>query len=63
MEVVVFALPLMLVNYSVVVISGVDWDNRFYIPMESGIVVLAGFGAGKLIQESINFFFSSGDEA
>ena len=39
----------MLVNCGVVVISGVDWDNRFYIPMESGIVVLAGFGADKLI--------------
>ena len=63
MEWVLFAMPLVLVNYSVVVTSGVDWDNRFYIPMESGIVVLAGFGADKLIRESINYFFNSGDEA
>ncbi|WP_258099783.1 hypothetical protein [Marinoscillum pacificum] len=63
MEWVVFALTIVLNNCGVVIISGVDWDNRFYIPMESGIVVLSGYGADKVIQESINYIFNSGNEA
>lgn len=40
-----FVLVIILVNCLLVSISTVDWDNRFYIPMEPVIVLIAGRGA------------------
>jgi hypothetical protein len=31
-------------------VSAVDWDNRFFLPMQPGIVLLAGGGGGYLIR-------------
>lgn len=44
-----FTLVVVILNCSLIGISTVDWDNRFYIPMEPGIVLLAGGGAARLI--------------
>lgn len=40
-----FVMVIILVNCLLVSISTVDWDNRFYIPMEPVIVLVAGRGA------------------
>ncbi|MFZ6012384.1 MAG: hypothetical protein ACOYXT_18720 [Bacteroidota bacterium] len=40
-----FVLVVIAVNCALIGISTVDWDNRFYIPMEPGLVVFAGGGA------------------
>lgn len=37
-------LMLIIVNCCLIGISSVDWDNRFYIPMAPGVVLLAGGG-------------------
>lgn len=39
-----FVISVVLANCILIAISTVDWDNRFYIPMEPGIVLLAGGG-------------------
>jgi hypothetical protein len=44
-----FALTAIILNCGLIAISSVDWDNRFYIPMEPGIVLLAGGGAAALV--------------
>ena len=44
-----FALSAIILNCGLIGISSVDWDNRFYIPMEPGIVLLAGGGAARLV--------------
>jgi len=44
--VVYFVGAVMLLNGALIAISTVDWDNRFYTPMEPGIVLLAGGGMG-----------------
>ncbi len=41
-------------NCFLIGIATVDWDNRFYIPMEPGIVVVAGGGAAYLYHKIIN---------
>jgi Dolichyl-phosphate-mannose-protein mannosyltransferase len=41
----VFIITVVVVNCGLIAVSTVDWDNRFYIPMEPGIVILAGGGA------------------
>jgi len=41
----IFALTVIFMNCALIGVSSVDWDNRFYIPMEPGIVVVAGGGA------------------
>ena len=46
-----FILTVVAVNASLIGISTVDWDNRFYIPMEPGIVLLAGCGLSILISK------------
>jgi hypothetical protein len=38
-----------IINCCLVGISSVDWDNRFYIPMEPAIVLLAGGGVSYFI--------------
>ncbi|HMG89339.1 MAG TPA: glycosyltransferase family 39 protein [Chryseolinea sp.] len=43
-----FVLTAIILNCGLIAISSVDWDNRFYIPMEPGIVLLAGGGAATL---------------
>lgn len=43
-QVNIFIVSVILVNCLLIGISTVDWDNRFYIPMEPGIVLLAGGG-------------------
>lgn len=42
--VVYFVSAVILLNGMLIAISTVDWDNRFYVPMEPGIVLLAGGG-------------------
>lgn len=44
-----FAAATIILNCGLIAISTVDWDNRFYIPMEPGIVLLAGGGAAALV--------------
>lgn len=45
----IFVISVILVNCLLIGISTVDWDNRFYIPMEPGIVILAGGGGIVLL--------------
>jgi hypothetical protein len=40
-----FTIAVIILNGCLIGISTVDWDNRFYIPMAPGIVLLAGGGA------------------
>jgi len=44
-----FVLTSIILNCGLIGISSVDWDNRFYIPMEPGIVLLAGGGVATLL--------------
>ena len=44
-----FVLTTIILNCGLIGISSVDWDNRFYIPMEPGIVLLAGGGVATLL--------------
>ena len=44
-----FVLTSIVLNCGLIGISSVDWDNRFYIPMEPGIVLLAGGGVATLL--------------
>lgn len=46
-----FIITAAVVNILLVAISTVDWDNRFYIPMEPGIIFLAASGAGKVFNQ------------
>ena len=46
----IFAAATIILNCGLIAISSVDWDNRFYIPMEPGIVLLAGGGAAMLVR-------------
>ncbi len=47
-----FTMAVVILNCCLIGISTVDWDNRFYIPMQPGIVLLAGggvaYGIGRL---------------
>lgn len=45
-----FVFTVIIVNCSLITTSTVDWDNRFYIPMAPGIVLLAGGGATAVIK-------------
>jgi hypothetical protein len=45
----VFIMTVILVNCGLIAISSVDWDNRFYLPMEPGLVLLAGGGAAYMM--------------
>jgi hypothetical protein len=40
----VFIIAIIFLNCIIVGFSTIDWDNRFYIPMEPGIVLMAGAG-------------------
>lgn len=44
-----FVISVIVINCALIGMSTVDWDNRFFIPMEPGIVLFAGFGAFKII--------------
>lgn len=46
----IFVLSTILINCLLISISTVDWDNRFYIPMEPAIVLVAGAGAAYVLQ-------------
>jgi 4-amino-4-deoxy-L-arabinose transferase-like glycosyltransferase len=46
---VVFVLAVVILNCVLIGISTVDWDNRFYIPMEPGIVLITGAGILKMV--------------
>lgn len=37
-------------NIALIFITAIDWDNRFYVPMEPGIVLFAGGGVAALWQ-------------
>jgi hypothetical protein len=43
-----FTLSVVIANCALIAISTVDWDNRFYVPMQPGIVLMAGGGASYL---------------
>jgi hypothetical protein len=44
-----FVVSVIVVNCALIGMSTVDWDNRFFIPMEPGIVLFAGYGAYKFL--------------
>lgn len=44
----VCTLVIIILNCCLIGISSADWDNRFYVTMEPGIVLLAGGGAATL---------------
>jgi hypothetical protein len=44
-----FTIVVVILNSCLIAISTVDWDNRFYIPMEPGIVLLAGGGVAYVV--------------
>ena len=46
--VVYFVSVVILLNGALIAISTVDWDNRFYVPMEPGIVLMAGGGMASV---------------
>jgi hypothetical protein len=46
----IFTAVMIVLNCCLIAISSVDWDNRFYIPMEPGLVLLAGGGAAYSIR-------------
>ncbi|HEY8934556.1 MAG TPA: glycosyltransferase family 39 protein [Cyclobacteriaceae bacterium] len=50
----VFSVTVIVVNCALIGMATVDWDNRFYIPMEPGIVVFAGGGVLWIIQQVLN---------
>ncbi|AYB31806.1 hypothetical protein D4L85_15070 [Chryseolinea soli] len=43
-----FVCTVIVLNGVLIAISTVDWDNRFYVPMEPGIVLLAGGGMASV---------------
>jgi hypothetical protein len=45
-----FAVCVMLVNCGLIAISTIDWDNRFYLPMQPAIALLAGGGCAFLLR-------------
>ncbi len=45
-----FVLAVILANCVLIGIGTVDWDNRFYIPMAPGIVLLAGGGVADILK-------------
>lgn len=51
----VFVITVIVVNGALIGLATVDWDNRFYIPMEPCIVLLAGGGAAALFTKLIGF--------
>lgn len=54
LPVIAFALTLIISNCILIGISSVDWDNRFYIPMEAGIVMIASNGISKYTSRWVN---------
>lgn len=51
-----FIMVIIIANCFLVGIATVDWDNRFYLPMQPGIVLLAGGGAAYLLTLTQPFF-------
>jgi hypothetical protein len=47
-------LAMIVINCLLVGISTVDWDNRFYIPMVPGIVLMAGGGGSVFFARILN---------
>jgi hypothetical protein len=45
-----FVLTVILINCALIGAATVDWDNRFYIPMEPGIILLVGGGCSALFR-------------
>jgi hypothetical protein len=54
LPIIAFVLSLVVSNCFLIGISSVDWDNRFYIPMEAGIVMIASNGISKWIARWIS---------
>ncbi|MGC1240282.1 MAG: glycosyltransferase family 39 protein, partial [Chryseosolibacter sp.] len=45
-----FSLSVIIVNCILIGVAAVDWDNRFYVPMQPGIVLLAGGGGAYALR-------------
>jgi len=45
-----FTIAVIVLNCLLIGMSTVDWDNRFYIPMEPGIIMMAGGGGAFLVR-------------
>lgn len=50
-----FTIVIIIANCFLVGIATVDWDNRFYLPMQPGIALLAGGGAAYLLTLTQSF--------
>jgi hypothetical protein len=48
--VTLFSLTVVVVNCVLVAVATVDWDNRFYVPMQPGIALLAGGGVAHCLR-------------
>jgi hypothetical protein len=48
--IIFFVVGVVGLNCLLIFISSVDWDNRFYIPMEPGIILLSSFGFERLFK-------------
>ena len=53
-----FVLIVIIANCSLIAIATVDWDNRFFMPMEPGIVLLAGGGVSYFYNKLRRYIFS-----
>ena len=45
-----FTIAIIIANSFLIGIATVDWDNRFFLPMQPGIVVIAGGGAAYILK-------------
>jgi hypothetical protein len=46
-----FSLSVIALNCALIGIASVDWDNRFFIPIEPGLVLVAGGGGEFLLRK------------
>lgn len=53
LELKAFILCVFLINCSLIAVSSIDWDNRFYMPMVPGFVLLSGKG----LLDTLNYVF------
>jgi len=56
-----FSVIVIAINILLVLLATIDWDNRFYIPMEPGIVCFSGGGLVLLVKSLKSTIVSSGN--